>query len=211
MYSLLPKRLSPSTSGCYNIEEHEQLLTHEDRQEQSISTTSLQQIHVSLLEVASWANMPHKGQMAILAISRFVDFLQMASLQTCIFHQLRHFEPNLPDSSISHQAGILQGSFTACQVFSSILLSHAADNPRIGRKNVLVIGLAGTGISMVGIGLSTSFTQAMVWRTLGGAINGTVGSARTMVAETIPKPWHSRAFLLFPVAYNLAYVIGPRK
>ncbi|KAK5134551.1 hypothetical protein LTR08_006336 [Meristemomyces frigidus] len=157
----------------------------------------------------TWANMPNKGQLAILACSRFVDFFQMAALQTYMVHQLKSFDPALPDVSISHQAGVLQGSFTAAQIVTSILWGRAADQPTIGRKTVLSIGLIGTGIGCVGVGFSTTYAQAVGWRLLSGAINGTVGSARTMVAEVTPKAWHPRAFLLLPAAFNIANVAGP--
>merc|ERR1712072_388704 len=68
----------------------------------------------------TWSNMPNKGQLAILSASRFVDFFQMAALQTYMVHQLKSFDPELPDSTISHQAGVLQGSFTAAQIITSI-------------------------------------------------------------------------------------------
>jgi len=157
----------------------------------------------------TWGNMPAKGQLAILALSRFVDFFQMAALQTYMVHQLKSFDPTLPDSAISHQAGVLQGSFTAAQIITSILWGRAADQPGVGRKLVLNIGLVGTGFTMLGVGFSSSYHQAVFWRMLGGAVNGTVGSARTMVAETVDKRWHPRAFLLLPAAFNVANVAGP--
>ena len=158
---------------------------------------------------ATWSNMPNKFQLAILALSRFVDFFQMAALQTYMVHQLKSFDPSLPDSTISHQAGVLQGSFTAAQIITSILWGRAADQPGVGRKLVLLIGLIGTGITMLGVGFSTTYSQAVFWRVLGGAVNGTVGSARTMVAECVDKRWHPRAFLLLPAAFNVANVAGP--
>jgi len=157
----------------------------------------------------TWYNMPNKGQLAILSASRFVDFFQMAALQTYMVHQLKSFDPDLPDSTISHQAGVLQGSFTAAQIITSILWGRAADQPSVGRKLVLNIGLIGTGIGCIGVGFSKTYGQAVFWRLLSGAINGTVGSARTMVAEATPKPWHPRAFLLLPAAFNVANVLGP--
>lgn len=157
----------------------------------------------------SWASMPHKDQLAILAISRMVDFFQMASLSTFMVHQLQSFDPSLPDSRISRQAGILQGSFTAAQIVTAVLWGRVADEPNVGRKNVLLIGLIGTAFSCIGLGFSRSFMQATLWRLLGGAINGTVGAARTMVAETVEKRFHSRAFLLLPVAFNVANILGP--
>ena len=157
----------------------------------------------------TWANLPNKGQLAILAASRFVDFFQMAALQTFMVHQLKSFDPELSDVVISHQAGVLQGAFTAAQIVTSIFWGRAADQPNLGRKTVLLIGLIGTGFGCIGVGFSKTYGQAVFWRFLSGAINGTVGSARTMVAEITPKPWHPRAFLLLPAAFNVANVAGP--
>lgn len=159
--------------------------------------------------VPTWSNMPNKGQLAILAASRFVDFFQMAALQTYMVHQLKSFDPELSDVVISHQAGVLQGAFTAAQIVTSILWGRAADQPALGRKTVLQIGLVGTGLGCIGVGFSRTYGQAVFWRLMSGAINGTVGSARTMVAEITPKPWHPRAFLLLPAAFNVANVAGP--
>ena len=159
--------------------------------------------------VPTWANLPNKGQLAILAASRFVDFFQMAALQTYMVHQLKSFDPELSDVVISHQAGVLQGAFTAAQIITSILWGRAADQPSLGRKTVLQIGLVGTGFGCIGVGFSKTYGQAVFWRLMSGAINGTVGSARTMVAEITPKPWHPRAFLLLPAAFNVANVAGP--
>lgn len=158
---------------------------------------------------ATWWNMPNKGQLAILCSSRFVDFFQMAALQTYMVHQLKSFDPSLPDSVISHQAGLLQSAFTASQIVSSILWGRAADQPGVGRKLVLNIGLVGTGVGCIGVGFSSTFYQAVAWRMLSGAVNGTVGAARTMVAESVDKRWHPRAFLLLPAAFNIANVLGP--
>lgn len=157
----------------------------------------------------TWANMPNKRALAILALSRLVDFWQMASLQSYMVEQLRSFDIGIPDASLSYQAGVLQGSFTFAQIVTSILWGRAADSPLIGRKKVLLIGLLGTAVSCIGVAFSQSFVEMVTWRVLGGAINGTVGAARTMVAESVDKKWHSRAFLLLPVAFNIANILGP--
>jgi MFS family permease len=122
----------------------------------------------------TWLSLPRKGQLAILAMGRFVDFYHMASLQAYMVYQLKSFDPNLSDETISWQAGILQGSFTFVQIFTSVLWGRMADREWCGRKLVLLIGLVGTGISCIGLAFSTSFLQASVYRALGGAINGTV-------------------------------------
>lgn len=158
---------------------------------------------------ATWRNMPHKKQVAILALSRLVDFFQQAALQTYGYYQLRSFNPSITEADLAHQTGLLFASFTFSQIVSSFLWGVAADRPTVGRKLVLQIGLIGTAFGCVGVAFSTSFQQAVFWRFFCGAINGCVGSARTMLGETVPRAWHSRAFLLFPAAFNIANVLGP--
>lgn len=157
----------------------------------------------------TWLNMPNKRALAILALSRLVDFWQMASLQSYMVEQLRSFDIGIPTASLSYQAGVLQGSFTFAQIVTSILWGRAADSPLVGRRTVLLIGLLGTAVSCIGVAFSRSFVEMVTWRVLGGAINGTVGAARTMVAESVDRKWHSRAFLLLPVAFNVANILGP--
>lgn len=50
---------------------------------------------------------------------------------------------------------------------------------------MLLIGLSGTMISCLGFGFSTTFWQALIFRMLGGALNGNVGVMRTMVSEIV--------------------------
>lgn len=159
----------------------------------------------------TWASLPHKDQLAILAFVRVVDFFQVASLQAYMFHQLRSFDPELPDSTISFQTGVMQGVFTSAQIVTAIIWGRVADAPWAGRKFVLLVGLIGTGLSCVGIGYSKTFAVAAVFRMLGGALNGTVGAARTIIAETVDKKYHPRAFLLLPLAFNIANILGPSK
>jgi MFS family permease len=157
----------------------------------------------------TWRNLPNKRALAILALSRLVDFWQMALLQSYMVEQLRSFDVGIPTPQLSYQAGVLQGSFTFAQIVTSILWGRAADSPLVGRRMVLLIGLLGTGVGCVGVGFSRSFMEMVTWRVLSGAVNGTVGAARTMVAESVQAKWHSRAFLLLPVAFNLANTLGP--
>lgn len=158
----------------------------------------------------AWSDLPKKKQLAILTMARLSEPLTQTSLQAYMFYQLRSFDPSLPDSSISSQAGMLQGSFTAAQFLTAVLWGRIADSDTFGRKRVLLIGLLGTCISCVGFGFSRSFVQAAVFRTLGGALNGNVGVMRTMISEIIQeKKFQSRAFLLLPMCFNIGVIVGP--
>ena len=98
--------------------------------------------------------------------------------QAYLFYQLKWFDPDLPDSTISGQAGVLHASFTAAQFVTALLWGRLSES--WGRKTVLLFGLVGTCISCLGFGFATSFWQALLFRTLGGALNGNVGVLRTM-------------------------------
>ncbi|KAJ5550835.1 hypothetical protein N7461_005533 [Penicillium sp. DV-2018c] len=158
----------------------------------------------------TWSSLPKKGQLAILTFARLSEPLAQTSLQAYMFYQLRSFDPSLPDSKISEQAGILQGSFTAAQFITAVWWGRLADADWMGRKRVLLIGLLGTCLSCVGFGFSRSFATAMVFRTLGGALNSNIGVMRTLIAEIIAeKRFQSRAFLLLPMCFNIGVIIGP--
>jgi MFS family permease len=79
----------------------------------------------------------------------------------------------------------------------------------------------------LGFGFARTFPQAIFFRTLGGALNGNIGVMRTMVSEIVQEKksiyqvldfltlltshfrYQSRAFLLFPMCFNIGVIIGP--
>lgn len=138
-------------------------------------------------KAVTWRSLPKKGQLAILTIARLAEPLTQTSLQAYMFYQLKSFDPSLPDSTIASRAGILQASFTAAQFLTAVMWGRIADTEFMGRKNVLIVGLFGTGLSCVGFGFSKSFAAAAVFRTLGGALNSNVGVMRTMISEMVEK------------------------
>lgn len=118
----------------------------------------------------------------------------------------------LSDAKISAQAGLLTGGFTGAQVLTAIFWGKVADSPKFygGRKMVLLIGTLGTAISCFGYGFSTTFATAMFWRVFAGCVNGLVGIIRTMISEiTVERKYQSRAFLILPMSFNVAGILGP--
>ncbi|EGX96426.1 Major facilitator superfamily transporter [Cordyceps militaris CM01] len=158
----------------------------------------------------AWKDMPQKRQLAILTISRLSEPLVQTSLQAYMYYQLKWFDPSLPDSAIATQAGLLHASFMAAQFVTALVWGRVADSPRAGRKTVLLIGLVGTSLSCVGFGFATSFWQALLFRTLGGATNGNIGVMRTMISEIVrEKKFQPRAFMLLPMTFNVGIIVGP--
>ncbi|KAF2650349.1 MFS general substrate transporter [Lophiostoma macrostomum CBS 122681] len=158
----------------------------------------------------SWRALPRKDQLLVLTLSRLSEPLTQTSLGSYIFYQLRSFDPTLPDSTISYQVGIVHASFPAAQFLTAIAWGRFADSEHGGRKRVIWIGLLGTMFSMIGFGFSHSFPMAVLFRCLGGVLNGNIGVMRTMVSEIIKeKKYQSRAFLILPMTFNVGVIIGP--
>ncbi|ORY65460.1 major facilitator superfamily domain-containing protein [Pseudomassariella vexata] len=158
----------------------------------------------------AWRDLPKKKQLVLITLTRLSEPLVQTSLQSYMFYLLKWFDPELSDSIISRQAGILQASFTAAQFFTAMIWGRVADSNWAGRKTVILIGLLGTMISCIGFGFSTSFYQALFFRCLGGATNGNVGVLRTMISEIVrEKKYQSRAFVLLPMTFNIGIIVGP--
>ncbi|KAJ4418716.1 hypothetical protein N0V82_005388 [Gnomoniopsis sp. IMI 355080] len=161
-------------------------------------------------EAVAWRDLPHKQQLVVIVLTRLSEPLVQTSLQSYMFYQLKFFDPSLSDAVIASQAGILHASFTAAQLFTAMIWGRIADSSRFGRKKVVLIGLAGTMVSCLGFGLSTSFWQALLFRILGGITNGNVGVLRTMISELVrEKKYQQRAFVLLPMTFNIGVIIGP--
>lgn len=135
----------------------------------------------------TWSSLPQKGQLAVLTLARLSEPLAERSLAAYMFYQLRWFDDKASDSTVASQGGILTAAFAAAQFLTAVWWGRAADTPWIGRKKVICIGLFGTCLSSLGIGFSKSFAQALVFRTLAGALNGNIGVMRTMISEIIKE------------------------
>ncbi|EKG20060.1 Major facilitator superfamily [Macrophomina phaseolina MS6] len=81
---------------------------------------------------------------------------------------------------------------------------------RIGRKPVLLLGCAGTLLSLLVVGFATNFWIALVGRALGGFLNGNIGVIQTMVGELVHKPEHEpRAYAVMPFVWSVGTIVGP--
>jgi hypothetical protein len=161
-------------------------------------------------EPVAWRSLPRKDQLFVLTLARLSEPLTQTGLGSYLFYQLQSFDPSLPDSTISYQAGIIQAAFPFAQFLTAMLWGRFADSEHGGRKNAICIGLLGTMCSIIGFGFSRSFAMAVMFRCIGGVLNGNIGVMRTMISEIIKeKKFQSRAFLLLPMTFNVGVIIGP--
>ncbi|KAK3323483.1 major facilitator superfamily domain-containing protein [Cercophora scortea] len=125
-----------------------------------------------------------------------------------IYHMVKDFNITDDESKISFYAGMVTSSFTFAEFSTSVLWGRLSD--KIGRKPILLMGLAGTGLSVLIFGFSPNLGVALFARALGGFLNGNIGVLQTTVAELVTVKEHQpRAYAVMPLVWCLGSIIGP--
>lgn len=88
-------------------------------------------------------------------------------------------------------AGLMVSAFALAEACTAMSWGTLSD--RIGRKPVVLFGLAGTALSSLVFGFSKNYWLALGARVIGGLLNGNVAVIQTMVAEMCKRPEHERA------------------
>jgi MFS transporter, DHA1 family, tetracycline resistance protein len=84
---------------------------------------------------------------------------------------------------------------------------------RIGRRPVLVWSIAGTAVSMAGLGVSLAWGGSIAWlfaaRIFGGIATANLGTASAYIADVTPPSDRARGMGLIGVAFGLGFILGP--
>lgn len=89
-----------------------------------------------------------------------------------IYYMVKDFNITEDESRISFYTGMVTSAFTFAEFSTSVMWGKLSD--RIGRKPVLLTGLAGTGLSVLMFGFAANLPVALFARALGGLLNGYV-------------------------------------
>lgn len=87
-----------------------------------------------------------------------------------IYYMIKSFNITSEDRQIAMYAGMVTSAFAFAEFSTGVVWGKLSD--RIGRKPVLLTGLAGTGVSMLVFGFAPSLPVALLGRALGGILNG---------------------------------------
>ncbi|MCJ1390264.1 hypothetical protein MMC18_003122 [Xylographa bjoerkii] len=118
------------------------------------------------------------------------------------------FKITSSDNEIAIYAGMVTSAFAFAEFSSGVVWGRLSD--KVGRKPVLIGGLAGTGLSMMIFGFAPNLPVALVGRALGGLLNGNIGVLQTTVAEMITVKEHQpRAYSIMPFVWCLGSILGP--
>lgn len=125
-----------------------------------------------------------------------------------IYFMIQSFGITNDETRIALYAGLVTSSYTFAEFTTGVLWGKISD--KVGRKPALLMGMTGTGISMLMFGLSQNLQTALMARALGGFLNGNMGVLQTVVGEIITvKEQQPRAYSLMPFIWCLGSIIGP--
>ena len=83
---------------------------------------------------------------------------------------VRSFHITIDDDKIAFYVGMVTSAFAFAEFSAGVVWGRLSD--KIGRKPVLIGGLAGTALSMIIFGFSRTLPMALAARALGGVLNG---------------------------------------
>lgn len=113
----------------------------------------------------------------ITALCRICEPIAFTSIFPYIFYMVKSFGIT-NEREIAVYTGLVTSIFAIAEFSASIFWGWLSD--RVGRKPILLTGLAGTGISMLMFGFAPNLPMALFARALGGFLNG-------YVAESVPS------------------------
>ncbi|GIW09803.1 MAG: tetracycline resistance MFS efflux pump [Dehalococcoidia bacterium] len=103
--------------------------------------------------------------------------------------------------------GLPLAAYPLMQFVFSPLWGRLSD--RIGRRPVILISLAGTGVGFLLLGLADSFWLLLFARLVGGAFGANVATAQAYVADLVGPNGRTRALGILGAAFGLGFILGP--
>lgn len=103
--------------------------------------------------------------------------------------------------------GLLMASFSACQFVATPLWGGLSD--RIGRKPVLLAGLAGSALCYALMSQATTFWELLLTRSLAGLMAGNISAAFAYAADISAAENRTKAMGIIGAAFGLGFIGGP--
>ncbi|MEI9963536.1 MAG: MFS transporter [Caulobacteraceae bacterium] len=114
-------------------------------------------------------------------------------------------------SGSASQAGWMNGLFMTVFALMQFLFSPILGglSDRYGRRPILLLSIAGLGLSYLGMGLATSVWQLLLIRMFAGATSANIATAFAYIADVTPPDRRAGAYGLMQAAMSLGFALGP--
>lgn len=103
--------------------------------------------------------------------------------------------------------GVLMTAYSAAQFFSASVLGRLSD--RYGRRPILLMSLAGSGLSLTLSAFAPNLATLIIARALAGAFGGSISAAQAYVADVTKVEERAKYMGLLGASIGLGFVFGP--
>jgi DHA1 family tetracycline resistance protein-like MFS transporter len=103
--------------------------------------------------------------------------------------------------------GLFMTVFALMQFIFSPILGGLSD--RYGRRPILLLSIAGLGLSYAGMGMATSIWQLLLIRMFTGATSANIATAFAYIADVTPADRRAGAYGMMQAAMSLGFAAGP--
>ncbi len=108
-------------------------------------------------------------------------------------------------------ATLLGASYSAMQFLCMPTWGRISD--RVGRRPVMLVSIASSALTMLGLGLALAWSQTILWvfvaRMASGMATANLGTASAYIADITTPSERVKGMGLFGIAFGLGFLIGP--
>jgi DHA1 family tetracycline resistance protein-like MFS transporter len=106
-----------------------------------------------------------------------------------------------------HDIGLLMAIYSLFQLTAAPLWGRLSD--RIGRRPILLLGMAGSTVSYIWLGMADSLWMLFAARALGGAMAGNIAAAFAYAADITTPENRAKGMGFVGAAFGLGFIFGP--
>ena len=157
---------------------------------------------------------PHKASLVVIFLTVFIDLLGFGMVLPLLPIYAKDFAAQLGleegHPKIGLLIGLLMSSFSIMQFIFAPLWGRVSD--RIGRRPVLLVGLAGSVVFYALFGVATilkSLPLLFVTRIGAGIAGATISTAQAYIADATTLANRARGMALIGAAFGLGFTFGP--
>ncbi|MBL9091839.1 MAG: MFS transporter [Planctomycetaceae bacterium] len=150
--------------------------------------------------------MPTKAPLLIIFLTVFIDLIGFGIVMPLLPIYAKRFGTD----AHGWQIGLLMASFSAMQFIFSPLWGRLSD--RIGRRPVLMVGLAGSVVFYALFGVATTMESLALLFTarIGAGIAGaTISTAQAYIADVTTLEKRAKGMALIGAAFGIGFTFGP--
>jgi DHA1 family tetracycline resistance protein-like MFS transporter len=160
------------------------------------------------------SNAPHKASLLVIFLTVFIDLLGFGMVLPLLPIYAKDFAAQLGleegHSRVGLLIGMLMSSFSLMQFVFAPLWGRLSD--RIGRRPVLMVGLAGSVVFYTMFGIATIFKSLpllFVSRIGAGIAGATISTAQAYIADATSLENRAKGMALVGAAFGLGFTFGP--